>query len=476
MKILIPIFFFFFLTIPSAYALVITSTTTHDPTAFIDITTTGSFVQVTGHDIAGSGAPLVGGFPVENWPISFASTFERSGFFPLDTDNTIWVTPNGAVGDKVGNWDHTYGLHGFDPDAGIYTWTSNHHYLEPDAGIYYEEMFDPQTGGDMMIIQWNKPETHGGWVVTDPVVFQVQLFECGSVAAKFSYFDLTSTGQWSWNGIGGNSVGYFNGTAYTDFQRGAFGDGTLITVFDGQNLCSTPPPPPPLPPLPTGDSNGGSNLKTPPTIGTDFLTGLLKVKNGFGLDGKFINVDSFWHKDFGWILEPDSHTFDLRILSEEGADSVQQVDLFTTEIGKMNINDHQWRIKLVKDYPEKTFTTEIFDPDNMIGNVTVSTITDGLYLNMKIIIDDMQVTPTNIALGVGLMDWNLSQRFIYFNDGITVRDIFSYPIIDTKFDQELRPAIPCVDTDRTDRYSCIFKELVKNEETKAKEKHFKPLF
>ncbi len=155
-----------------------------------------------------------------------------------------------------------------------------------------------------------------------------------------------------------------------------------------------------------------------------------------------------------------------------GINSITKIEFGAIEIDTWFTEPELWKISLTRAAGADQWILFVLDNDGLIGDVTFTVQEiDNMYLLITFNIEDMDVTPDNVALYVKLLDEILSMSTTIFNEGLTVNDVYQYPALLTGFERVINTQEVCKPSENpNDRDTCTFDQKRKDELVKAQQK------
>ncbi len=99
-----------------------------------------------------------------------------------------------------------------------------------------------------------------------------------------------------------------------------------------------------------------------------------------------------------------------------------------------------------------TFTTQIVDSAGTISE-------DGHFLLTSFTFDSRPKTTSDLVLRIQVGDEEYGQGTFWFNEGVQFIDKYSYPYVETAYENPLEIDSLCLNEDPTYRNSCAFAEI-----------------
>jgi len=203
--------------------------------------------------------------------------------------------------------------------------------------------------------------------------------------------------------------------------------------------------------------NGDSHQN--PTIGITSW-GLQVVENGICIDIRCWTVTTNYNQDFDLVelLSDSTHTISVTIFCQNGVSKCNYVAFGVSPYGT-NINDSVWKIILQKDHQGKWSMT-VIDPDGYLGDVTSTTqiVNDEKHLAASITALFKKPTP-GMILNVETRDSGGGYQDYKFNDGIAIKDVYAYPVIEASYEEPLEIEPLCLNENPNKRYTCAFEKV-----------------
>ena len=205
--------------------------------------------------------------------------------------------------------------------------------------------------------------------------------------------------------------------------------------------------------------SGTSHSHEDPTIGKTSW-GFQVVENGICIDIRCWTVTADFHQDFDLveILSDSTHTISTTVFCQKGVAKCNYVAFGVSPYGT-NINDSVWKIILQKDHKDN-WTMTVIDPDGYLGDVTSTTqiVNDEKNLAASITVLFKKPTP-GMILNVEIRDTYGGYRDFQFNDGIAIKDAYTYPVIDAAYEEPLEIKSLCLNENPNKRYTCAFDKV-----------------
>jgi len=204
---------------------------------------------------------------------------------------------------------------------------------------------------------------------------------------------------------------------------------------------------------------GSSGSHQDPTIGIT-NRGLQVVENGICINITCWTVTENYHQDFELVelLSDSTNTISVTVYCQRGVDKCNYVAFGVSPYGT-NINDSVWKVILQKDHQGKWSMT-VIDPDGYLGDVTSTTqiVNDGKHLGASMTALFKKPTP-GMILNVETRDSDGGYSDNKFNDGISIKDVYAYPVIETSYEKSLEVEPLCLNENPNKRYTCAFEKV-----------------
>jgi len=225
-----------------------------------------------------------------------------------------------------------------------------------------------------------------------------------------------------------------------------------------------------------------------PTLGITVRSGYFAISDGFCFDQFCLDVlEYFNHLPIQQVSSGSTHTITLTAYIPNGVRVANYASVGASPPGT-DINSVEWNMILQRNTVTGEFELTEYDPNNMIGTVTVTV--QEVDLNTIVYTFNIQfLTPASIGTVDGnatppednmfivteIRDSNGGSARNIFNEGMFVNDIYAYPLVDGLYQLPVEVEPLCLNEDSTMRYTCAF-DLVREWTIKQAEEKLQEMY